>query len=503
MVCATGTARSPVPNERTWNMRVTFGPHNGTGYGLAVSAAAWALLIVLASPASAQAVLQGPAHGWMKSQAPAASAAVQRKLSAAWSANQASALTPAQKLTASRAVLHHLGIEFARPGESASGIASEVLDERHRVASALDALRAVDRVGQGGLTPYRLTFPTESDKETAQALAEIKAQGGAATLTAGDALFNEMARTLGSGLCNKASEALDREELNLRAIASEDVDAVPGSPVFWNALDRINAPALARYRAAAQTYAESCLDASLQSLTPAQRQALDQVLGVMLIDGTPECMATRIRPDLVLTARHCLYAYDETFGWQRRAIRSLGLVLVGVPGERWGLAEVDCAADGSVPGCGALPSDPVAGDHLVLRVTPPKAGSKARLPPLPDVVFQAARANQFLVVPGWSTWFTGRSWSANDRPLATAPAISGCLVKSVQNACLINACQSDSGFSGSPILARVATDKLVVVGIFLGAATAYPTCQRSRHNFGAGLPAFLTRAQVAGVARSR
>jgi hypothetical protein len=303
--------------------------------------------------------------------------------------------------------------------------------------------------------------------------------------------------------------------LNIRKIGVEEPRAAPGSAAFWDALARLDAPALKRYRDAAKTFADACLDMRLETLTAAQREALGQVLGLLLIDGVHACMGLRVRADLVLTARHCLYAFDEVLGWQPRGARSIELVLPGAPAAKVALRELDCRNAAGDPACAEPAADPVAADHLLLKVAPRKASAKASaaagtaampnppLPPMPELVFELPTAREFLVVPGHSSWYTGRSWAAGDRPFATAAGLSGCLVESLDNACLINACQSNDGFSGTPILARRNTDKLVVVGIFLGAAAAYPACQRTEHNFGAVLPGYVRRERLTEIARGR
>ena len=402
-------------------------------------------------------------------------------------------VSPQQRRDTIRALLKSRGVEFVQPSRNASGLAPQVLARQDLVGELLNAMRAEDPSQRKGQTLYRLTFPADSDKETMDALKALQASGNAASLTASDALFNDVERGMSNRQCQTAAVAMDREELNIRAIASDEPTAEPGSAAFWALLEHLNPKALERFRAAAQQFAGSCMDTQLTALTPPQRTALEGVLGVMMIDDLPGCMATRVRADTVLTARHCLYQYDDAIGWTKRSFQTLRFVLAGRPGVPVAMSEIDCTAAAAEPACAEFPRDPVAADHLLLRVAVPKGSGKASWPPMPALSFQVPRPHQFLVVPGWSTWFTGRPWRAQDRLLATAPAIGGCLVKSIRDACVINACQSDSGFSGAPILARQSSDRLIVVGVFLGAATAYPACQRTQHNFGTTLPAFLAR----------
>jgi hypothetical protein len=213
-------------------------------------------------------------------------------------------------------------------------------------------------------------------------------------------------------------------------------------------------------------------------------------------------MGTRIRADLFLTARHCLQQFDPTLGWQPRAVKDMHLRLVGQPQLELELRASTCRGSASGPDCSAASVDPVTADHLVLQIVAP--GRSARdLPPMPELLFERPAPKQFLVVPGYSTWFTGRPWAPGDRPLATAPAIDGCVITEVAKDCVVNACQSDAGYSGSPMFARRNVDQLVMVGIFLGSATAYPTCMRGDRNFGASLPRDVALTLAGPVARAR
>ena len=402
------------------------------------------------------------------------------------------------------AVLLKHGIELFRPGQAASGLPAAVLNDRAKVVSALSDLRQLDAIHSGPMTLYRRVAPNQFDRETQDALESATKRGDAAALTAGAQLFDAAQRAAATRRCNEASLALDREELNIRSAGLADPTLVAGSAAFWDTMGRLNPSLLSRYQDAAKRYADTCLDSNLQTLTPKQRTALDQVLGELFIDGAPSCMGTRIRADLFLTARHCLFRFDESLGWQPRPVNALHLTLAGVPQTRFRVAPIDCNAAAPDPACVKLSGEPLAADHLLLRIAASaKKGGSAALPPMPELRFESPTAKQFLVVPGYSSWFTGRAWSANDKPFATSAAVSGCVVGELANACIVNACQSDAGYSGAPMFVRRNVDQLVMVGIFLGTATAYPSCMRSDRNFGARLPQFLAASRADELAKGR
>ena len=366
----------------------------------------------------------------------------------------------------------------------------------------LGDLRRIDAVRNGPTTLYRRIMPSESDRETRSAIDAVSL-GDRLSVTAGTDLFDGLARSVATQRCAEASQVLDRHELNVRRVGLVDPSVEAGSREFWDSVERNNKDLLSRYRQAAKAFSDACLDSELKTLTVKQRASLDLVLGQLFIDGVSSCMGARIRADLFLTARHCFYQFDEALGWLPRSIKTAHLSLVGNPQALFEVQIVNCGGPGPQPDCGDLPVDPVAADHLLLKIVAPRKPGAPRLPSMPEMRYERPTAKQFLVVPGYSSWFTGRPWDAGDKPLATAPAISGCVIAEVANGCVVNACQSDAGYSGSPMFARRNVDQLVMIGIFLGAATAYPTCLRSNRNFGASLPSYVANAGVAPNAKGR
>ena len=208
----------------------------------------------------------------------------------------------------------------------------------------------------------------------------------------------------------------------------------------------------------------------------------------MQLDGVAECMGTRIARDRFLTARHCLYQYDRNLGWQRGPVQRLRVSLAGQPDAWVDIDELDCESPHPDATCSRVQaSNPLASDHLLLRLHP---RADAALPPMPALRVDRAAVNQMLVVPGRSSWITGRALATADPIYVTTPDIGGCMIAINQEGCLINSCQSESGFSGAPMFARRKTDELVLVGIFLGstAHNPYRQCQRPDRNFGAVVP---------------
>ena len=409
--------------------------------------------------------------------------------------------TVVNRLSAS--VLQKNGVEWHHPSEAISGLPPNLLNDRAKVVSMLGDLRQIDVLSKGPMTLFRRIMPNEAERDTQTAIDAV-AVGERVAVTAGIDLFDIAARNFATLRCAQANIELDRHELNIRTAGLADPSVLPGSGEFWAFVGRSNAALLAQYRQAASDFTAACLDAELKTLNAKQRAALDVVLGHLFIDGVPSCMGTRIRADLFLTARHCFYQFDEALGWQPRPVNRAYMTLIGNPDNKFKIEVLRCAGAAADLACAELPIDPVAADHLVLRIIAPQNVVASRgLPPMPEMLFERPAAKQFLVVPGYSSWFTGRPWTSSDKPLATAPAVGGCVITEVSNGCVVNACQSDAGYSGSPMFARRDVDQLVMVGIFLGSATAYPTCIRSHRNFGATLPSYVAKTLAGTLTRGR
>ena len=287
--------------------------------------------------------------------------------------------------------------------------------------------------------------------------------------------------------------ALERQELNVRSVGLTDPSLSPGSVQFWSAVEGLNKPALDHYRQAAVVYTQACLDAQWLTLTEEQRSAMRSVVGHVLLDGVHTCMGARIAKDRFLTARHCLYDYDDDQAkWVPRRIVRRQVALIGNARTRFDATEIDCSAPQPDTSCSALSDNPVTADHLVLKVAMRSRDVPAvALPPMPALAIERPAVKQFMVVPGHSTWITGRGWSPADDVYVTTAAVAGCMVTEIANGCVVNSCQSEAGFSGAPMFARRNVKELVMVGIFLGSAMEYEQCMRSDRNFGAVPPPHL------------
>jgi hypothetical protein len=214
------------------------------------------------------------------------------------------------------------------------------------------------------------------------------------------------------------------------------------------------------------------------------------VVGHVLLDGAHACMGARIAKDRFLTARHCLYDYDDGLGqWVARRVTRRQIALIGDAKTRFEAAELDCRAAQPDAACGTLTDNPVTADQIVLRIAARSTDAAAApLPPMPALTVERPALQQFLVVPGHSTWITGRGWSAADEVYVTTAGVPGCMVAEIANGCVVNSCQSEAGFSGAPMFARRNVNELVMVGIFLGTANEYEQCRRADRNFGATPP---------------
>lgn len=366
------------------------------------------------------------------------------------------------------------------------GLPSELLNDAIRSRLLLNELRVLDRSGEWTTMSRRLP-PQNNEQDTETALARLASNGEIAALTGSDALTDSTQRKAATAHCRRATMALDRHELRLRGITLADPSIAPGSAPFWSALEGLDKPALDQYRQAAAVYTQACLDTQWLSLTDAQRAAMRDVVGHLLLDGVHTCMGARIAQDRFLTARHCLYRYDEALSqWLPRRIAQRQMALIGRAATRFDATELDCTAPPADAACAVLYDNPVAADQIVLNVAAHSQDTPAvALPPMPALRVERPVLQQFLVVPGHSAWITGRSWSPTDDVYVTTAAVPSCMVSEIANGCVVNACQSEAGFSGAPMFARRNVKELVMVGIFLGSATEYEQCKRADRNFGA------------------
>lgn len=376
----------------------------------------------------------------------------------------------------------------------AAGLPAVILTDRRRVDEVLKDLRTVNPP-RGNGTLYQRRLPETHDGETTEALAALCQTGAIAGLTGSALLLNDNERRSAQQRCINAATALDAQEANVRTIGSAEPGVTHGSAEFWRAIERLNANAATAYRQSAQAYATACLDAEWHALTLAQRSDMKSVVGFLHLNGVAECMGTRVAADRFLTARHCLYRYDRNIGWERHDVTSVQVALAIKPGVAFDAEELDCDAPQPDRYCSVLSAnDALAADHLVLRLKPPSPG--AAFPAMPALQVDRAGKHQMLVVPGRSTWITGRALSATDPVYVTTAGIGGCMVATNDQGCLVNSCQSEPGFSGAPMFARRDVGQLVLVGIFLGstAQSPYPHCQWSNRNFGATLPLQVAKA---------
>jgi hypothetical protein len=455
-----------------------------------------------AAPAPKSSVLSGKTLAQAAASAAAAEPAWRLPPAGAVTAAPAPASAPAtapigkSTLADLSSVLQRHGFVGELKKDGRLGLPGSVLTNPARVGVLLGDLRTWQPPA-GDYTVMQRRMPGTQDSETTAALDEMRAAGTLASVTAVDALANAEQRRSRQKQCSEASLQLDAQEANVRTIgATQRPEAIQGSRAFWEAVEKANKPAAQAYRAAAAAYARSCLDAQWQALTPAQRDDMKAVVGYLHLDGMAACMGARIAKDRFLTARHCLYRYDRNTGWERHAVQRVQVVLAGTNGPTaFAAQEIACQAPQPDMPCAALPPDnPLGADHLVLRLVPESPGSV--LPPMPALQIDRAAPRQMLVVPGRSTWITGRALEPKDPVYVTTADIGGCMIATQRDGCLVNSCQSEAGFSGAPMFARRQIDRLVLVGVFLGstAHNPYPQCQQPDRNFGAALPAPVVAA---------
>lgn len=398
-------------------------------------------------------------------------------------------LSPAAQKASALSVLRRHGYDAAGTTALRQGLPTALLADPLRSQALLTELRERDRA-QGSTAMMRRAPSQNTERETNAAIAQLASNGSLAALTAGELLADEAARKAASQRCQRASIELDRQELNVRAIGLDDPTVAAGTAQFWSSVQALNPKAAEQYRRAAGAYAQACLDSSWQSLTVEQRTSMRAVVGHVLRGDAHVCMGARIARDRFLTARHCLYAYDEVLQqWLPRSAASLQVALIGNASVRYAATQLDCSVPQPDASCITPADNPLTADHIVLKLAPrSRDATPVALPAMPALAIERPSLSQFLVVPGHSTWITGRGWTPADEVYVTTAAVSGCMVAELASGCVVNSCQSESGFSGAPMLARRNVKELVMVGIFLGTANEYEHCRRSDRNFGAAPP---------------
>lgn len=398
-------------------------------------------------------------------------------------------LSPAAQKASALSVLRRHGYVATSTTALRQGLPTALLADSLRSQALLTELRERDRA-QGSTAMMRRAPSQNTERETNAAIAQLASNGSLAALTAGELLADEAERKAASQRCQRASIELDRQELNVRAIGLDDPTVAAGTAQFWSSVQALNPKASEQYRRAAGAYAQACLDSSWQSLTAEQRTSMRAVVGHVLRGDAHVCMGARIARDRFLTARHCLYAYDEELQqWLPRSAASLQVALIGNASVRYAATQLDCSVPQPDASCITPADNPLAADHIVLKLAPRSSAATAvALPAMPALAIERPSLSQFLVVPGHSTWITGRGWTPADEVYVTTAAVSGCMVAELASGCVVNSCQSESGFSGAPMLARRNVKELVMVGIFLGTANEYEQCRRSDRNFGATPP---------------
>ncbi len=404
----------------------------------------------------------------------------------------ATPLTPAARGELTLSTLRRHGFRGADLVGMRQGLPSEILSDPIRSQLLLNDLRGLDGAGEWTTRARRLP-PQDNEQQTESTLERLRVSGELVAVTGSEALADRARRKAATTQCRRATLELDRHELRIRGISVQDPSIVPGSAPFWSALEGADKPALDQYRTAADVYTRACLDTQWLSLTEEQRVAMRRVVGHVLLDGVRSCMGARVAAGRFLTARHCLYQYDKNLAqWQPRPVAQRHVALIGDAKTWFDATELDCAAPQPDSACGALTDNPVTSDQIVLKLAALSQDTPAvPLPPMPALNIERPALQQFLVVPGHSAWITGRAWGPGDEVYVTTAAVPGCMVAEIANGCVVNSCQSEAGFSGAPMFARRNVKQLVMVGIFLGVASAYEQCLRTDRNFGASPPSHI------------
>lgn len=226
---------------------------------------------------------------------------------------------------------------------------------------------------------------------------------------------------------------------------------------------------LSRFKQKSINYEESCLS-DLNNLPPdLVRAGIKNIVGVVLVGGHPVCGALRIRSNVFVTARHCLFN-KQTEGGSRRVDRSGShyVALVSDPERSFLVTDL--------VGHSELSADEQriyvdSEDYLFLKT----ADIGIHMPTLNARVAQ--EWDKIIVTgyyrfhdPDWvfskesargvrKDWWNGIRWSNN--PM--------CLVGPVRDPLFNHLCQTDSGFSGAGVLAKDVAETLSFVGIHIAA----------------------------------
>ena len=240
------------------------------------------------------------------------------------------------------------------------------------------------------------------------------------------------------------------------------------------------------FREAAKAYDKQCLGHLDKIPDTFLHPEYENVVAILQANGVPFCGALRIQSNIFVTARHCFFDKQGRSVIPIEANKSEVEVSVSVlayPKRKFAVLEKIESSTFDVTRPHYF--DDLA-DYLFLKTEPVNID-------MPSIVGKMPSISEELVLigyyrfhqPDWifgdpnkresrENWWYGMRWT-------TAPL---CRIGPINGACLNHFCQTDSGFSGSGMLARSAEIAIVYFGIHIGAIGTHNTC-----NFGTELMA--------------
>ena len=243
-------------------------------------------------------------------------------------------------------------------------------------------------------------------------------------------------------------------------------------------------------------YSRKCLSnvTQLKQDSPL-RKSLSLTMGGLLLNKSKDraesawgtiCSATRIAPDLVLTAKHCFYnleAGEVAIANQTLVDVKNGRYKFTLPmlGRDLPVVSIECVADqASDPSCrrygpAGQHNAGFGADFVLLRV---RDGDDLELPNI-TVSSKGIMPGSAVMLVGWNLFaaiadvyrqsLTSTGSIKTSLPLHLSRA-GTCTIATVKNVCMVHTCQSSSGASGASLIQADAEGALRIVGLHVAPA---------------------------------
>lgn len=200
-----------------------------------------------------------------------------------------------------------------------------------------------------------------------------------------------------------------------------------------------------------KSYKSTCFS-SLSNLPQAlQNSGFGSWAGLLQFGGNkPQCSAFLIAPNILETARHCLFNDDGTPWSWARDVTKIKFYPFGTPNVPVSVKSILFPSEiGDISNI--TPVSP-ASDSIKLILAHPIS---TRLPPI-----RAPKVGESLAIGGPFTL------DGSGNPVVTFGR--GCVITKVDGNCIVHRCQTMGGFSGSALIALDADGSVAIVGMHLG-----------------------------------